>query len=132
MDFDPLLESKLSEKKTITPENKDLEQLTTMQEMSHIKQISSLTRTKTVVAEHQALLNSSRFPFVANLFPPLPEETSKQSKFSPIGTRFKVCHIGARSLCLAFDWLITLYPYVYAATTAIPHGNTEYNRTSLH
>ncbi|KAG2535231.1 myosin-12-like isoform X1 [Panicum virgatum] len=42
-----------------------------------------------VVAEHQALLNSSRCPFVANLFPPLPEETSKQSKFSSIGTRFK-------------------------------------------
>ncbi|XP_062212403.1 myosin-12-like [Phragmites australis] len=42
-----------------------------------------------VVAEHQALLNSSRCPFVANLFPPLPEESSKQSKFSSIGTRFK-------------------------------------------
>ncbi|KAG2545907.1 hypothetical protein PVAP13_9KG467505 [Panicum virgatum] len=42
-----------------------------------------------VVAEHQALLNSSRCPFVANLFPPLPEETSKQSKFSSIGARFK-------------------------------------------
>ncbi|KAL6637848.1 hypothetical protein ACP70R_025420 [Stipagrostis hirtigluma subsp. patula] len=42
-----------------------------------------------VVAEHQALLNSSRCPFVANLFPPLPKETSKQSKFSSIGTRFK-------------------------------------------
>ncbi|GLT55526.1 hypothetical protein SLA2020_286410 [Shorea laevis] len=35
-----------------------------------------------VVAEHQALLNASKCPFVANLFPPLPEETSKQSKFS--------------------------------------------------
>ncbi|KQK13225.1 myosin-12 isoform X2 [Brachypodium distachyon] len=42
-----------------------------------------------VVAEHQALLNYSRCPFVANLFPPLPEESSKQSKFSSIGTRFK-------------------------------------------
>ncbi|PKA49353.1 hypothetical protein AXF42_Ash014255 [Apostasia shenzhenica] len=42
-----------------------------------------------VVAEHQALLNASTCPFVANLFPPLPEETSKQSKFSSIGTRFK-------------------------------------------
>eukprot|EP00257_Ricinus_communis_P024459 XP_025011873.1 myosin-12 isoform X1 [Ricinus communis] len=42
-----------------------------------------------VVAEHQALLNASKCPFVANLFPPLPEETSKQSKFSSIGTRFK-------------------------------------------
>ncbi|KAM2004733.1 hypothetical protein ACFX15_028150 [Malus domestica] len=42
-----------------------------------------------VVAEHQALLNASNCSFVANLFPPLPEETSKQSKFSSIGTRFK-------------------------------------------
>ncbi|KAL0561924.1 hypothetical protein IC582_002369 [Cucumis melo] len=42
-----------------------------------------------VVAEHQALLNASQCSFVANLFPPLPEETSKQSKFSSIGTRFK-------------------------------------------
>ncbi|KAL0925889.1 hypothetical protein M5K25_004263 [Dendrobium thyrsiflorum] len=42
-----------------------------------------------VVAEHQALLNDSACPFVANLIPPLPEESSKQSKFSSIGTRFK-------------------------------------------
>ncbi|XP_042463222.1 myosin-12-like [Zingiber officinale] len=42
-----------------------------------------------VVAEHQALLNASKCPFVANLIPPLPEEASKQSKFSSIGTRFK-------------------------------------------
>ncbi|KAL4200292.1 hypothetical protein AMTRI_Chr03g55660 [Amborella trichopoda] len=42
-----------------------------------------------VVAEHQALLNASTCPFVANLFPPSPEESSKSSKFSSIGTRFK-------------------------------------------
>lgn len=42
-----------------------------------------------VVAEHQDLLTASKCPFVANLFPALPEETSKQSKFSSIGTRFK-------------------------------------------
>ncbi|XP_020591661.1 myosin-12 [Phalaenopsis equestris] len=42
-----------------------------------------------VVAEHQALLNDSACPFVANLIPALPEESSKQSKFSSIGTRFK-------------------------------------------
>ncbi|KAH7306277.1 hypothetical protein KP509_22G004800 [Ceratopteris richardii] len=43
-----------------------------------------------VVAEHQALLGSSKCPFVANLFPPSPEEPSKSSyKFSSIGTRFK-------------------------------------------
>ncbi|XP_038720466.1 myosin-12 isoform X1 [Tripterygium wilfordii] len=41
-----------------------------------------------VVAEHQALLYASRCPFVASLFPP-PEESSKQSKFSSLGNRFK-------------------------------------------
>lgn len=43
-----------------------------------------------VVAEHQDLLNASKCPFVAGLFPPLPEETSKSSKFSSIGSRFKL------------------------------------------
>lgn len=43
-----------------------------------------------VIAEHQALLDASKCNFVANLFPTLAEETSKQSKFSSIGTRFKV------------------------------------------
>ncbi|CAH2059870.1 unnamed protein product [Thlaspi arvense] len=42
-----------------------------------------------VVAEHQALLDASKCSFVANLFPPLAEDASKQSKFSSIGTRFK-------------------------------------------
>eukprot|EP00250_Pteridium_aquilinum_P005479 c15564_g1_i1 orf=543-5159(-) len=43
-----------------------------------------------VVAEHQALLGSSKCTFVASLFPPSPEEPSKSSyKFSSIGTRFK-------------------------------------------
>ncbi|OIW20881.1 hypothetical protein TanjilG_24959 [Lupinus angustifolius] len=43
-----------------------------------------------VVPEHQDLLGSSKCPFVAGLFPPLPEETSKSSKFSSIGSRFKL------------------------------------------
>ncbi|TKY62281.1 Myosin-6 protein [Spatholobus suberectus] len=42
-----------------------------------------------VVAEHQALLHASKCPFVSGLFPPSPEESSKQSKFSSIGSRFK-------------------------------------------
>ncbi|CAA0163333.1 unnamed protein product [Arabidopsis thaliana] len=41
-----------------------------------------------VIAEHQALLNASTCSFVANLFPPVSDD-SKQSKFSSIGTRFK-------------------------------------------
>ncbi|KAH1259466.1 Myosin-11 [Glycine max] len=43
-----------------------------------------------VVPEHQDLLGASKCPFVAGLFPPLPEETSKSSKFSSIGSRFKL------------------------------------------
>ncbi|KAB5569830.1 hypothetical protein DKX38_003623 [Salix brachista] len=42
-----------------------------------------------VVAEHQALLGASKCSFVLGLFPPLAEESSKQSKFSSIGSRFK-------------------------------------------
>ncbi|XP_020576204.1 myosin-11-like isoform X2 [Phalaenopsis equestris] len=43
-----------------------------------------------VVAEHQDLLSASKCPFVSALFPPLPEETLKSSKFSSIGARFKL------------------------------------------
>ncbi|XP_019178734.1 PREDICTED: myosin-11-like [Ipomoea nil] len=46
-----------------------------------------------VVPEHQDLLSSSKCSFVAGLFPPIPEETnksSKSSKFSSIGSRFKL------------------------------------------
>ncbi|KAF7805219.1 myosin-11-like isoform X1 [Senna tora] len=43
-----------------------------------------------VVPEHQDLLNASKCSFVSGLFPPLPEETSKSSKFSSIGSRFKL------------------------------------------
>ncbi|GER41677.1 myosin 2 [Striga asiatica] len=42
-----------------------------------------------VVAEHQALLSTSNCVFVSGLFPPLPEESSKTSKFSSIGSQFK-------------------------------------------
>lgn len=43
-----------------------------------------------VVAEHQALLSASRCSFVSGLFPLLPEESAKSSKFSSIGSQFKV------------------------------------------
>ncbi|KAF8402043.1 hypothetical protein HHK36_012995 [Tetracentron sinense] len=42
-----------------------------------------------VVAEHQALLSASNCSFVSGLFPPLSEDSSKSSKFSSIGSRFK-------------------------------------------
>ncbi|KAM7485326.1 hypothetical protein LguiA_001335 [Lonicera macranthoides] len=42
-----------------------------------------------VIAEHQALLSASNCSFVSGLFPPLPEESSKTSKFSSIASQFK-------------------------------------------
>ncbi|XAR53570.1 Myosin ATPase [Bertholletia excelsa] len=45
-----------------------------------------------VVPEHQDLLGASKCSFVAGLFPPVPLETptAKSSKFSSIGSRFKL------------------------------------------
>lgn len=43
-----------------------------------------------IVPEHQDLLCASKCSFVAALFPSLGEETSKSSKFSSIGSRFKL------------------------------------------
>ncbi|XP_024990425.1 myosin-11-like isoform X1 [Cynara cardunculus var. scolymus] len=43
-----------------------------------------------VVPEHQDLLSASKCSFVAGLFPPVAEESSKSSKFSSIGSRFKL------------------------------------------
>ncbi|KAJ4822121.1 hypothetical protein Tsubulata_002847 [Turnera subulata] len=43
-----------------------------------------------VVPEHQDLLSASTCSFVAGLFPAYSEETVKSSKFSSIGSRFKV------------------------------------------
>ncbi|KAJ0053589.1 hypothetical protein Pint_01769 [Pistacia integerrima] len=43
-----------------------------------------------VVPEHQNLLSASNCSFVAALFPLLSEETTKSSKFSSIGSRFKL------------------------------------------
>nr|XP_048332478.1 myosin-15 isoform X3 [Ziziphus jujuba var. spinosa] len=43
-----------------------------------------------VVVEHCNLLSSSKYPFVAGLFPSLPEESSRSSyKFSSVASRFK-------------------------------------------
>ncbi|XP_009800532.1 myosin-11-like isoform X1 [Nicotiana sylvestris] len=43
-----------------------------------------------IVPEHQDLLSASKCSFVAGLFPSVGEETSKSSKFSSIGSRFKL------------------------------------------
>ncbi|PIN26506.1 Myosin class V heavy chain [Handroanthus impetiginosus] len=58
-----------------------------------------------VVVEHQDLLTASKCSFVAGLFPSLPEESSKSSKFSSIGSRFKyqrhLCWTGLLMVSLA-------------------------------
>lgn len=86
-----------------------------------------------VVAEHQALLNASKCYFVANLFPPLPEESSKQSKFSSIGTRFKVkaASIVAYSSG-SYSFKTITYYFPFTATTTSSYGNIEYYRTTLY
>ncbi|XP_024022505.1 myosin-17 [Morus notabilis] len=43
-----------------------------------------------IIAEHQDLLTASKCSFVCGLFTPLPEEALKSSKFSSIGSRFKL------------------------------------------
>ncbi|KAK4372251.1 hypothetical protein RND71_007635 [Anisodus tanguticus] len=55
-----------------------------------------------VIAEFQALLMESKCSFVASLFPPLPEESSKQSKFSSIGMRFKGVLEAIRISCAGY------------------------------
>lgn len=44
-----------------------------------------------VVIDHCNLMSSSKCGFIANLFPALPEESSRSSyKFSSVASRFKV------------------------------------------
>ncbi|KAG9452106.1 hypothetical protein H6P81_005010 [Aristolochia fimbriata] len=43
-----------------------------------------------VVPEHQDLLSASKCPFVSGLFPHVQDESSKSTKFSSIGSRFKL------------------------------------------
>ena len=59
-----------------------------------------------VVPEHQDLLGVSKCPFVAGLFPPLPEETSKSSKFSSIGSRFKASFLVLFSDCILVVFIL--------------------------
>ncbi|KVI01180.1 Dil domain-containing protein [Cynara cardunculus var. scolymus] len=55
-----------------------------------------------VVAEHQDLLTASKCSFVVGLFPPLPVESSKSSKFSSIGSRFKGVLEAIRISCAGY------------------------------
>lgn len=71
-----------------------------------------------VVPEHQDLLSASKCPFVAGLFPPLPEETTKSnksSKFSSIGSRFKVifCFIAYNCRVFYISMLVSGRPFFF-------------------
>lgn len=59
------------------------------------------------------MLGASKCPFVAGLFPPIAEESTKSSKFSSIGSRFKV-----NGLVISFQmeiyFLIPIPNLVYA------------------
>ncbi|KAL6974576.1 hypothetical protein U1Q18_028760 [Sarracenia purpurea var. burkii] len=65
-----------------------------------------------VVAEHQDLLTESKCPFVAGLFPPLPDESSKSSKFSSIGSRFKGVLEAIRISCAGYPTRRTFYEFL--------------------
>ncbi|VAI40800.1 unnamed protein product [Triticum turgidum subsp. durum] len=60
------------------------------------------------VNEHQILLNASTCPFVSSLFPPV-EESAKSTKFTSIGSSFKVQHL-LYSMVLTY---ISVYLHLY-------------------
>lgn len=100
-----------------------------------------------VVPEHQDLLSASKCSFVAGLFRPLPEETAKPSKFSSIGSRFKVLQIMCYGLPFSFEWFSAnvlldctkenhnnsacLAHFSTVTTTAVD-GDIKFDRTSLY
>ncbi|MED6193012.1 hypothetical protein PIB30_014994 [Stylosanthes scabra] len=65
-----------------------------------------------VVAEHQDLLTASKCIFVAGLFPPSPQESSKSSKFSSIGSRFKGVLEAIRISCAGYPTRRTFYEFL--------------------
>nr|XP_027095305.1 myosin-9-like isoform X2 [Coffea arabica] len=85
-----------------------------------------------VVPEHQDLLVASKCSFVAGLFPPLPEETTKSSnkssKFSSIGSRFKGVLEAIRISCAGYPTRKTFYEFLLRFGLLAPEfleGNTD-------
>lgn len=74
------------------------------------------------------MLGASKCPFVAGLFPPIAEESTKSSKFSSIGSRFKV-----NGLVISFQmeiyFLIPIPNLVYA-TPNEKRDTKVYNRSN--
>ncbi|XP_068495741.1 myosin-11-like isoform X3 [Phaseolus vulgaris] len=73
-----------------------------------------------VVAEHQDLLTASKCPFVAGLFPLLPEETSKSSKFSSIGSRFKGVLEAIRISCAGYPTRRAFFEFIHRFSLLAP------------
>ncbi|PHT38315.1 Myosin-11 [Capsicum baccatum] len=69
-----------------------------------------------VVPEHQDLLSASKCPFVVDLFPPVAEEStnssSKSSKFSSIGSRFKGVLEAIRISCAGYPTYKTFFEFM--------------------
>ncbi|XP_022863825.1 myosin-17 [Olea europaea var. sylvestris] len=70
-----------------------------------------------VVAEHQDLLMASKCPFVAGLFPRNLEESSKSSKFSSIGSRFKFSGGKPIAACVIYKCLLHWRSFEVERTT---------------
>ncbi|KAL3577956.1 hypothetical protein D5086_019460 [Populus alba] len=81
-----------------------------------------------VVAEHQALLSESKCSFVSGLFPPLPEESAKSSKFSSIGSRYKGVMEAIRISCAGYPTRKTFDDFARCFAILAPdvlHGSCD-------
>ncbi|XP_059665774.1 myosin-11-like isoform X2 [Cornus florida] len=65
-----------------------------------------------VVPEYQDLLGTSKCSFVTGLFPPIPEETTKSSKFSSIGSRFKGVLEAIRISCAGYPTRRAFFEFI--------------------
>ncbi|KAE8673849.1 hypothetical protein F3Y22_tig00111769pilonHSYRG00028 [Hibiscus syriacus] len=78
-----------------------------------------------VVPEHQALLAASKCSFVSSLFPPLPEESSKSSKFCSIGSGFKGVMEAIRISCAGFPFLKQFHKFIERFAVLAPEVRSK-------
>jgi hypothetical protein len=83
------------------------------------------------VNEHQVLLHASRCSFVSSIFPPS-EESAKSTKFTSIGSSFKVKQNVACPVFYSFVVRKLIVSDNITATITSFAGNSECNRATLH